>query len=1178
MEQTYHREIADSLHDFHKTQRCDFDSVGNELLYKNNDNYYFLIEKNNVKEVINNFSPTINIEFEKFLNKIKNNKISDIEDYTMSLYNLIYPQILNETEVDISNYKVDDFGPLFLKNLLTEDEYNNQDGIHIAFINDCGFIHKYNKSFSYIDDNNLVEPDSNTKHRLYMLSTIASDWDEAPKGILKTFYVDIIPDQTKEIHIYGTNVGLTLSSLDDYEKKNENVNLVNLDINNLYCELTNDNNTISRIKFPHSFLKTNVFDLSVSNMCKTLKDRNFIEKNKNNYINYDKKNKLKINFLSYNKDILEQINTNFSKNRIDDNKLFYNLKRSMDAGQVEILNYLNKNKNKYSLIINNSNNNQGKPSLVINSLKSLNSIESLKKILKGLDFLSKNDDLNILKNVFVPIGDVYNSDAYIKNINKYVLFTCDRLCYLKAKIMNIPAVYTNRKTFKFYKGISLTSNEMANNIYNKYYTLYQNPLKEVELDYFNSRINNINLKFNINFYIDKILLNIRQKIDNIKSSFDNNNNDIEPLLKEAKNKFIQELSTNLILLENNIKNYLNDIIKYLNYLTDKNKFNGLYTNNNLNKFYESFTDKNTLKVLYNIFSNNSNIIKINNTNDDKYYNALSDFEKNNSVLQDNKIDNESNIDLVEKNNSVLQDNKIDNESNIDLVQENKIDKYKNIISNTIYGIVNLVKNKYTGIVNNMFPIFKKVKINENINLIQQNGGEKLNKIDTLKILENVNVLKYIKQYIDCIRTNVDDDFEFIIKLTDILDIDTYIVKNLDELVLNYTLSFVDIPDISTVLGEKNYYKSNEIWKRFELFMKMTRISIRYLDTYIKDAEICSRIINDQLIKQNNTLIKLIDTLKYKIENIENDYEKNNNNTNMEIENIPQIEGGGYFNSMNTNNDNIEKYSIKNINLTVPIYYAKNNSCKYILNEFNEFINFIANYIFIEKYDNIVDIINNTWNNIESEPDNIKLNNINYFSANYLTPQYYTYSNITSLYIKLYKNLHILNVSNKEILDIIKLYFNINNNINDYEDEQNLNTNYYQIEIEDIIKNNSNKNINLFIISVYIYILTHPKINKNKRILEDNSSDEENTFNIEYKKRRFNFEQNGGDFNDITQYEIDFIYDFVIYNNFIQAFFECKREENLQKGGDKNRNLPNFNKMKLVDYHSKYFKPYMKYYK
>lgn len=1161
MEQTYHREIADSLHDFHKTQRCDFDSVGNELLYKNNDNYYFLIEKNNIKEVINNFSTTINTEFQKFLNKIKNNKISDIEDYTMNLYNLVYPQILNETEVDISNYKADDFGPLFFKNLLTEDEYNNEDGIHIAFINDCGFIHKYNKSFSYIDDNTLVEPDTNTKHRLYMLSTIASDWDEAPKGILKTFYVDIIPDESVKLDIYGTNVGLTLNNLNDYEKKNENINLVNLDINNLFCTLRNDDNSTSTITIPHSFLKTNVFDLSVSNMCKTLKNRDFIEKYKNNYINYDKKNKLKINFLNYNKNILETINNNFSKNRIENNKLFYNLKRSMDAGQVEILNYLNKNKNNYSLIINNSNNNQGKPSLTINLIKNLNSVDSLKKILKGVEFLSKNDDLNILKNIYVPIGDIYNSEAYIKNINKYVLFTCDRLCYLKAKIMNIPAIYTNRKTLKFYKGISLTSNEMANNIYNKYYILYQNPLKEIEIEYFNSKINNINNNFNINYHTDKILFNIKDKINSIKSSFNNDEN-IEPLLKDTKNKFMIELSTNLNLLENNIQNYFKKIIKYLNYLTDNKNFNGLYLkdNNNLNKFYESFTDKNTLNILYNIFINNSNIIKNDkndNVEDDIFYNAKDDFQKDNNAMD---INNSKQNNIVHQDSNINKNNLSIHLNNSNTVQNNKINTYKNIISNTISGIVNSIKNKYT-VISNIFPIFKQSKITENTNLNKQKGGYELNENNTLNILENVNVLKYIKQYVDSIKTNIDDDFEFIIKLTDILDIDTYIIKNIDELVLNYTLSFVDIPDISTVLGEKNYYKSNEIWKRFELFMKMTRISVRYLNTYIKDAEICFSIINEQLIKQNNNLIKLIDTLEYKINNIEKI---------SDIQEIEQI-GGGYIDSMNINNviEN-ENYPIKNINLKVPIYYLKNNSCKYILSEFNEFINFISNYIFNEEYDNIINIINDNWSIIENEPDNIKLNNVNYFSVNYLTPQYYTYSNIKLLYTKLYDILNVQYISDQEIHDFIKLYFKENdNNSND-------------TEIKYLIENHIEKNYNIFIISVYIYILTHDKFNKNKRSIqnnttsEENNSNDENTFNFNYKKRRIDLQQQkGGNSDDLIKYEIDFIYDFVKYNNFIQAFFECKKE-NIIKGG--NKIIPNIEKMKLSDYHSKYFKPYMKYYK
>jgi hypothetical protein len=130
----------------------------------------------------------------------------------------------------------------------------------------------------------------------------------------------------------------------------------------------------------------------------------------------------------------------------------------MDAGQVELTNWLNKSEG-YKLVITEA---------LDGKNKKVHSLAASK--ISILDPQTLHD--NIVKNKYVvPRPDLekaviqpgtQDGSKLIPRIDKFVLFTCDRLCYLKAKLLKVPAVYVNAtmNQIRVFQGISKPKEEI----------------------------------------------------------------------------------------------------------------------------------------------------------------------------------------------------------------------------------------------------------------------------------------------------------------------------------------------------------------------------------------------------------------------------------------------------------------------------------------------------------------------------------------------------------------------------------------------------------------------------------------------------------------------------------------------------------------------------------------------
>jgi hypothetical protein len=463
------REPLDSVHDFFKG-RCTAKNdtadskQTNRLISVNAGKYTFNIHSGVAHQL--DLPAAYKAKGFELIDRMVSNpprKVGTVEDDTMAFYESMFPDIADTAQINLNQWTGKNNLNELSQKLLTEDEIRN--GIGIGVIVDCGMKPRFSDHFETIEK---AINSSEQKVRYYNLHLMCTDWDEAPKTTKNVYKVHIVVDtpQSKEIPIYGCGVSFKLTSLNDLAKADGmegglggKIDLEHLNINNISVELPSDSDIKYAVTLPHSLLKTKALKLSVPHMCSsvnhgTLKGSFFDEakfktnfvKSKHEYLNTVKNSSVKLN------------QTFFTNYNLQRNNLFFNLKRSMDAGQVELTNWLNKSEG-YKLVITEA---------LDGKNKKVHSLAASK--ISILDPQTLHD--NIVKNKYVvPRPDLekaviqpgtQDGSKLIPRIDKFVLFTCDRLCYLKAKLLKVPAVYVNAtmNQIRVFQGISKPKEEI----------------------------------------------------------------------------------------------------------------------------------------------------------------------------------------------------------------------------------------------------------------------------------------------------------------------------------------------------------------------------------------------------------------------------------------------------------------------------------------------------------------------------------------------------------------------------------------------------------------------------------------------------------------------------------------------------------------------------------------------
>lgn len=480
--ETYHREPADTIHDFFKTSRCDATDFGSKLL---DAQYNFYVE---AKEVFSssNIPRKVRDAFQSLMSEIYTNNISDVEGKTMNIYNVLFPNITEESVDVIKNLKEDELMRLVQDRLLTKEERENQIGVGIII--DCGMKGRLLNRFAFVDRETQTLKSYPHMAPFYNLLPICANWDEATKVKKRAYCVDIVPtEKLQKIPIYGTNLFFQLHSYMSYHNMLEtasgyqgNLNLQMLDINNLGVTFHDDNQETTTI-IPHSLLKNEFFRLTVKNMCVDVKNYNKDTiPRPEQYLAFDA---LKHFEPTTKADYQARMQRLVTKERRDKNNVFFNFKRSMDAGQVELVHWLNHNR-EYNLFVNTAYDDRGGISFAQGKIKGLLTTAYLQDILRHPEKLKESaldpSSRDYLTKGFIHVGED-NPGAVIPKIDKYALVTCDRLCYLKAKLMNVPAIYVAGNIMKVFQVETVEPKEMYERKVGYYHDkLYRTPLTQDE--------------------------------------------------------------------------------------------------------------------------------------------------------------------------------------------------------------------------------------------------------------------------------------------------------------------------------------------------------------------------------------------------------------------------------------------------------------------------------------------------------------------------------------------------------------------------------------------------------------------------------------------------------------------------------------------------------------------------
>lgn len=527
----YIRDAADSPHDF-MGSRCPGIPIGESIVTPEK---FLKVTRNYSLPMSNSIQvpSTVKEALFKHMDNIRNNIVSNIEEKTIDLYLKMYPEIAIEAKMNIAGMKPEEIKSELATRML--------DGIHdtgVGLIIDCGMRSSIASKLTYVRSKDKLENDNGV--RFYNINAICSNWDEATKPRARAYYIDIVPmeDEVK-VPIGGTNLFFELMSYDNYHRRQEvagysgNLTISRLDINNVgvtYIKEKDKTLVKDHTIIPHSLCKNPILDLSVKKMCDVLKKPNLFQ------ILYNA-DKLKALNLDIDAKTLSHI---FAEGHINDDNLLFNVKRSMDSGQVELVKWLNDPNNKYNLFVNTAFDESGKESFAHAAIKGLLTTSTLHQLLKSyvgsgmetevdddyydgteddagrkrkISVTLKAESEDYLRRGFVVVGKS-TKKCVIPSIERFAIVTCDRLCHLKAKILNVPSIYIQGNQLSIFKGGKSLSKKQA----------YDNIVQNYKKDWTDAGLTEENMmKFRdqLNIIIDKEIEKADKLSDRIFKRFKN---------------------------------------------------------------------------------------------------------------------------------------------------------------------------------------------------------------------------------------------------------------------------------------------------------------------------------------------------------------------------------------------------------------------------------------------------------------------------------------------------------------------------------------------------------------------------------------------------------------------------------------------------------------------------------
>ena len=460
------REPLDSVHDFYKS-RCNARS--DSLVVDDNGKLVFKVNSKERYEITNkNHEPMVNWMVNKGAGNNTIN-INKVEAKTLEFFENEDIELMDNEVVNLDTLTTDNILE-HLSNILFDD-LKNKPEIHIGVITDCGIVSKISKNFKMYGD-------PNKKFNYYNMHLICTNWDEAIKSNKNAFKAEIIHinDDALKVPIFGCGGSFIFKSIQELNKNitgyEGSLKLADLNTNLLSFDMPDANGSDMDIVIPHSLLKSQALNFTVKHMCKSVENNSingtffdpikFAEtfgKNKHTYL------------LTIKQTIDNSLKNLFTNHNVQNNNLFYNLKRSMDAGQVDLIYWLNKNMNDYKLLITEACNNDGKP--MHGLCKDIMDPRTLQSIMNNTPL---QIDANNIKKSIIEVNN-YDNNKVIPRIDRFMLITCDRLCYLKAKFLRVPAIYIADKKAKLFRGDTKTKAEIlqevmenAKNFMNKFLT------------------------------------------------------------------------------------------------------------------------------------------------------------------------------------------------------------------------------------------------------------------------------------------------------------------------------------------------------------------------------------------------------------------------------------------------------------------------------------------------------------------------------------------------------------------------------------------------------------------------------------------------------------------------------------------------------------------------------------
>ena len=789
----------------------------NTYLYHNNNNDFILIKKDTAcKEYINNIFGTIdiflsssmitqNIDYDILKMNYKEcteliDKATNIQ-YIYNLYNL-FKNVLNKykdfnkittSKKNVYKELVNNFSNKYDNNYIKECKSKldilNKNKINlinilnslsvsidkeIIFINYDILIEKLGKiNINTIEEYNLLLDEFNELKYFFKNNNIDDD------EINNNYEI-----YDSNIHINNDNIiekPCDLLILENEKKELENYNdfinlypdnnikeLDNILINNksIYSKLELELNNINNIK-------PNYIEKPLYNYNEIIDKINYIFNNNiNDFIKFYNKNP-KLN-LNNNIDIFDNITYNIIKNNIKKEKILLNRISNNEKKLIDIDNNIKNymlELNKFDCII--------KPDINIkfkNSKTVLKNIEKFKNIDDLITYNNTNNEL--INNYNIKINEITDIENKISILNNELLllnnndeYKYDPNCiYCCNRPWVIKIKELNLNILKLKNNIDLINIDIKNNFKN-----INNIIKEYDNN--NIIINKYNLYnkwYNYYLYIEiksKLEINIKS-YDNIKIFLENDKKELDKL------KYIFD---NFLNLSYNLYNIYNDFNNYFKYIDWLDKYNLI--NNKINNIKNEIDNLN--KHIYYFNNIKPRIDNYNNLNS-KYLN----WKKNN---YNKKIYNSYKYIKLKKNieKYKLYLNYIDNKNKqSEMLKKIKINENINLIDNDINNI-NLIINEYntTNTINNdnLDAFNKLITIENNINNVINIINIIIDKFkDYRKWLYNNYILKNIiyntNNFIKSLCHNDTKKFELDYILTDNKDIIhiNWLIKNIDD--------------------------------------------------------------------------------------------------------------------------------------------------------------------------------------------------------------------------------------------------------------------------------------------------------------------------------------------------------------------------------------------------------------